>query len=227
MRDAIVALLQAPGRVRRIDPTTLASVRSCFAERVEAHLGAGANRHPLGFLLVSEPLGGGACLRCHVWPAGWAVPQGQESGQTHDHSYELNSLVLLGSLRQQTFDAEFDVGGDHDVLRVDYTADASEPRSSGLRARLVAETDEIFDAGTAYRLPAARVHRVDAVARPLATIVLAVPVSGAPAPRVFVSSGHRAPGKFVRSPLDSSEIAAARAAISGLRWADKAPQSKA
>jgi hypothetical protein len=221
MRDAVIALLRAKGRVRQVDAATMASVTSFFAERVDADLASGAQRHPLGFLVVSEPLGDGVFLRYHVWPAGWAVPHGQESGQTHDHSYELNSLVVAGSLRQRTFDAVLDFRGGHDVLEVDYTPVGSALRRTGLRARLDEETDEIFATGTAYRLAPGTVHRVDAVGRPSATVVLAIPAAGAPAPLVFVPSDQDVPGEFDRGPLDAGELSAAREVISVLRCAGK------
>jgi hypothetical protein len=227
MRNAVIALLRAEGRVRHLDASTMASVSSFFAERVDIELSAGARRHPLGFLVVSEPLSGGFILRYHVWPAGWAVPRGQESGQTHDHSYELNSLVLLGSLRQRTFQTVLDMRGNYDVLEVDYTLLGSALRHTGLRARLVGDADETFGAGTAYRLTPATVHRVDAV-RPLATLVLVTPTPDTPAPRVFVPCGQNIPGEFSRDRLGAGELAAARAAIRELReraapWSHMAP----
>jgi hypothetical protein len=193
------------------------SVRSFFVERVDANLPSEARRHPLGFLVVSEPLADGLLLRYHVWPADWTLPKGQEGGETHDHSYELNSLVVLGSLRQYTFRPRFDIRGGHDVLEVDYTPAGSVLRRTGLRVHLEAETDETFGVGMAYRLASGTVHRVEAVGRPTATLVLSVPAPGAIAPRVFVPSDQDAPGEFVRDRLDAGELSAAREAISGLR----------
>lgn len=212
MRDTIIALLRGEDRVRRLDAAVMASVTCFFAQRVGTGLSR-ARRHPLGFLMLSEPLGGGLVLRYHVWPAGWSIPQGQKSGQTHDHSYELNSLLVLGSLRQRTFRPMLDVDGGHEVLEVNYTPQGSALRRTGLRARLVEETDETFEAGTAYRLAPGTVHHVEAICRPSATLVLSIPALGAPMPRVFVARGQNAPCEFIRDKLDEGELTAAREAI--------------
>jgi hypothetical protein len=217
MRDAVVALLRSEGRVRHLDDRVMASITAFFVERVNTDLARAARRHPLGFLVVSDPIDVGLVLRYHVWPTGWALPEGQESGQTHDHLYELNSLVVGGSLRQRTFQAMIDVCGGHEVLEVDYTASGSALRRTSLRARLVGETDEIFGVGTAYRLAPGTVHHVEAVGRPSATLVLSVSVPGRTTARVFVPREQSIPGEFIRDHLDAGELAAAREAIFGLR----------
>ena len=218
MHDVIVELLRVQGRVRFVHAATMALVTSFFAERVAANLTSGARRHPLGFLFVSEPLGVNLILRYHFWPADWAMPHGQEGGRTHDHCYELNSLVVAGSLRQRTFQAVRDVDGGHDVLEVDYTHTpmSSALRRTGLRARLDEQTDEVFSPGTAYRLASGTVHHVEAVTLPAATLVLTVPIPGAPAPRVLVPCDQDAPGEFLRDRLDAAEVATAREAINRL-----------
>jgi hypothetical protein len=213
MRDVILGLLRAGGRIRRFDAATTASVRSFFAQHLDARLESEGRRHPLGFLVVSQPLDEGVVLRYHLWPSGWAPRLEQESGQTHDHSYELNSVIVAGSLRQRTFRAALDITGTHDVLEVEYRPEGSALRRSGLRARLIEEVDETFGEGTAYRLPPGTVHRVDAVGRPAATLVLAIPASTPSAPRVFVPSGEQAPGEFIRDRFDAAELLAARETI--------------
>ena len=218
MRDKIVALLRAEGQLRRLDAATMASVASFFMRHVETNLETTARRHPLGFVVISEPVCEGLVLRYHIWPRDWGVPDGQESGQTHDHSFELNSLVLGGSLRQLTFEAVIASSGGHEIFEVHYGAEVgSDLRRTGQRARLERETDETFAAATAYRLPPRVVHYVETVRRPAATLVLSVAYPGAPAPRVFVPLGQKAPGAFPREILDPKEIAIARSAIAELR----------
>jgi hypothetical protein len=118
-----------------------------------------------------------------------------------------------------TFQAVYDSRGKHDIFEVEYAPAISVLRHTGLRARLDAETAEIFRTGMAYRLAPGTVHRVDAVCRPTATLVLNVLAPGAPAPRVFVPSDSDAPEGFIRDRLDARELKAVRAALSGLRSA--------
>jgi hypothetical protein len=191
----------------------MASVRSFFVQHLDARLESDARRHPLGFLIVSQPLDD-LVLRYHLWPSGWTPPLEQVSGQTHDHSYELNSVIVAGSLRQRTFRAALDPRGTHDVLEVEYRPERSALRRTGLRARLIEETDETFGVGIAYRLSPGTVHRVDAIGRPTATLALAIRALTGSAPRVFVPFGEQPPGEFIRDRFDAAELLAAREAIS-------------
>ena len=217
IRDNVVAILRDEGQIRHVDKGRLASATCFFLERIDATLQT-ARRHPLGFIVISESLGNHLTLRYHLWPQGWEVPEGQETGQTHDHCFELNSLILCGSLRQYTFGATMDPAGGHAVFEIDYVSSgASKLRDTGLTATLEQNADDVFHAGIAYRLPQGIVHCVDTVRRPAATLVLSIGVPDAPQPRVFVPLGKNPPGVFDRERLDDGEIATARVAIAELR----------
>jgi len=192
-------------------------VASFFAERVESRLERDAQRHPLGFVVLTEQLDNNLALRYHVWPVGWSLPHGQEGSETHDHSYELNSLVILGSLRQRTFKPISDECGSYDTWKVAYSPGTSSLHRIGQKVNLRVDADDTFVAGTAYRLSAGLPHHVEMIERPAATLVLSVTAKNAPSPRVFVPTGVDGPGKFARTPLNPAELAAVNAAISGLR----------
>lgn len=217
MRNDIVALLRAEEPIRRLDPITMAYVTSFFVDHVESRLDGGARRHPLGFIVITEPVSKDLVLRYHLWPPDWSVPAGQENGQTHDHCFELNSLIIIGSLRQVTFRATSDPAGEYEIFEIDYLSGASGLRATALKAVLQQDSDDIFEAGTAYRLRPRIVHCVETLTRPVATLVLSVAAASAPPPRAFSPQGQNPPGAFSREQLDDCEIAIARRAIADLR----------
>jgi hypothetical protein len=217
MRKALIALLRADGRVRHHDPSTMAWITSFFADHVESRLAQDARRHPLGFFFLTEKINASLTLRYHVWPVGWAIPHGQEGSETHDHYYELNSLIIQGSLHQKTFKTIDDMCGTHDILEVDYATGSSSLRCTGSKTNLDVVTEDTFGVGTAYRLESGLPHYVEVKERPSATLVLSVKVENAPPARVFVPTHLAAPGEFVRAGLTPAELDDAQAAIYGLR----------
>lgn len=216
MRDEIVALLRAPGECKRIGKATLAAVAEHFVDQFLTNLEKRARHHPLGFVVISEPIDESLVLRYHLWPTDWAVPPGQENGQTHDHCFELTSLIVGGSLRQQTYRPVLDEDGGYEVVSVDYTSGRSELHRTGTKARLEPETDKVFDGGTVYRLVPGVVHYIETVRRPAATLVLAISSPGAAAPQVYIPVGRDMPGEFARDLLNSSELSSVRAAVASL-----------
>ncbi|WP_133239281.1 hypothetical protein [Microvirga sp. KLBC 81] len=175
-----------------------------------------ARRHPLGFLYASEAVSDGMNLRYHLWPEGWHVPETQAGGEIHDHIYQLNSLVLGGALRHETFEAVLAQDGDYELLEVAYSTAESSMCRTGARVVLRQLTNEVHGAGTAYRLAPGVIHRASAVAAPAATLVLTIPKSAAPAPRVLIPVGQGAPQAFARRQLTDGEIAEARKLLENL-----------
>jgi hypothetical protein len=195
-------------------------MKSFFLERVRAGLEATAQRHPLGFFLISERIHDNFVLRYHIWTENWVIPVGQESGRIHDHCYELNSLVIAGSLNQRTFNVHVSNNGAHDIFEVHYRTMNSGLFPTGLRAHIELEYDETFDVGTAYRLPAGVIHCADPLKAPTATLVLAISIPGALPPRVLVEIGQDPPGEFNRAPLDLEEISLLKQAILKMNLAE-------
>jgi hypothetical protein len=214
-RDDVVALLRASGRVRRLPSESLTAIRALSVQYVEANLSTAAREHPLGFVVLSEQIAEGVALRYHIWPEAWSVPEGQEVGETHDHCFELNSIIVSGALRQLNFRALIgENSGQHDLYQVVYAGTGgSALRETGLRARLEQLGDETFEAGTAYRLAPGEIHCVHIPIRPTATLMLAVSQPNTPPPRVFIPRGRYAPPDFPRRHLDASQVAVVRAAI--------------
>jgi hypothetical protein len=207
MHDNLLYLLRQHGRIRRLDARTCAELNAYFRHRVQELLSAEARRHPLGFVLIYDPLIQDRSLRYHLWPVGWGVPEGQETGEIHDHRYELNSIVVAGSLGQFTYDPNASTDGTHRVYEVKYEAQTSELLDADRWATLREIADDHFSAGTAYRLEPRAVHRIETLQRPAASIVLTISQPRSPTPRVFVPRGRQPPPTFSRGTLTAPEIA--------------------
>jgi hypothetical protein len=216
MVDDIVALLRGGPAVRQLTEPALRQAAAFLRTRIEPLLDTTARRHPLGFLYASEAVSDGMNLRYHLWPEAWHVPDTQTGSEIHDHVYELNSLVLGGALRHETFEAAPDQDGDCELLEVAYSGEESSLRRTGARVVLRRLTDDVHGAGTAYRLPPGIIHRASAVAAPAATLVLTVGQSPAPVPRVVIPDGYEAPQSFARRRLLDAEIAEARELLESL-----------
>ncbi|WP_048707420.1 hypothetical protein [Microvirga massiliensis] len=216
MANNIVSLLRGAPAVRQLTEYDHLQAVSFFRSRMGSLLNTEVRRHPLGFLYASEVVSNGMSLRYHLWPEGWHVPATQTASEIHDHVYELNSLVLRGALRHETFEAVAAQDGDHELLEVAYSAEESSVLRTGARVVLRPLADEIHGVGTAYRLPPGVIHRASALAAPAATLVLTVAQPAAPAPRVFIPVGHEAPQPFARRQLTDGETAEARRLLENL-----------
>lgn len=201
MLEDLTSMLRAAGRVRTLSTEATRTVQAFVFDRVRQLIKTSARRHPLGFVLIADP---GTSLRYHLWPSWWPVPAGQETGEIHDHIFELNSLIIAGELRQLTYAPTISGAGTHRVFEVDYSPAASGMIETQNSVALEIITDERFKVGTAYRLDAGMVHRVETTQRLAGTIVL--PIADQPrAPRVFVESGSVAPPRFERSLLSDED----------------------
>jgi hypothetical protein len=210
MADNIISLLRGGAPVRQLNDDDVRQAVSFFRSQVEPLLNTTARRHPLGFLYASEAVSDGLSLRYHLWPEGWHVPETQSGSEIHDHVYELNSLVLGGVLRHETFEAVPTPDGDCELLEVAYSAEGSSLRRTETRVALRPLSNEVYGAGTAYRLSPGIIHRASAVAAPAATLVLTVAQSATPVPRVILPVGHEVPQPYERCQLTDGEILEAR-----------------
>jgi hypothetical protein len=216
MANFLMDLLRASGSPRMLNEATLEKVVEVFKNKVSSTLESEARHHPLGFIYVSERLDDRMTLRYHLWPPSWAAPAGQQNGTLHDHQFELNSIVVAGSLQQTSFTCRYDVNGNYSVFDVKYSPVGSVLEASGDRANLEIKASDTFRAGSAYRLPPGVPHEVEPATRPAATIVLAI-LGAVPTPaRVFVLRGQVPTGEFERAPLNLEEVEAAKSTLQAL-----------
>lgn len=216
MDDDLLTIFFQSGSVRKTDADALKRIRDFFRARMDVLLEQSTCRHPLGFFYAVEQVSNGVNLRYHIWPKGWAIPQDQAGGEIHDHIFELNSVILAGSMRHQTYDFLPSGEGRHEILTVTYNREGSQLNRSGQRGELKVISDEVYKPGTVYRVPAGTIHRADASEAPAATLVLAVNNKNQSNPRVVIEYNHSIPANFVREKLEKSDLVAARFVLAQL-----------
>lgn len=144
------------------------------------------------------------------------MPKQEEGKEIHDHVYELNSLVLAGSMQHETFGLTPTKGGRHEMFRVIYTHQGSGLCTTGQMVELQASTQHIYSAGMAYRLEAGVLHRVTPHMLPIATLVLTIRQDAPASARVVVEQGKEIGAGFCRKYLTAQDIERARAALAHL-----------
>jgi hypothetical protein len=162
--------------------------------------------HPLGFFHLAEDVGPDARLRVHVWPRGWTVSDEQVGGEIHDHVFDLRSLVLAGSIKNEVFEAVEDRNGKFRLLNIEYGRDTSRVGLSGPAVRLEELSDCVHTSGEVYSVRAGVFHRSSAKETPAITLVLAASPSMGKHPLVALAAGHPPPSAFMRRNLNSVEL---------------------
>lgn len=206
MRSALIAQLSSQSLASAIDANFLREARMFFRDSFKALLEASVRRHPLGFVYAAEQVTEGVFLRYHFWPSDWSMPSLEEGREDHDHTYELSSLVILGSLKHQTFSATESDLGSLQIFDVSYERGDSTLRATGRRVLVQELQCQLYRAGQCYRLPPGTIHRATPIARPLATLVLTREGASKSKPRVLGSVGGIAPVAFHRRELNPTEI---------------------
>jgi hypothetical protein len=173
--------------------------------------------HPLGFFHLAEEVGPGIRLRVHVWPQGWSVPDEQIGGEIHNHVFDLRSLVLFGSIRNEVFEAVENRDGEYRLLDVEYGPAISRVIPSGPAVRLEEAGYCVYTAGEVYNLRASVLHRSSAKATPAITLVLAACASVGEHPVVALAAGRQPPSAFQRRNLSSAELLLLLQAVRCLR----------
>lgn len=138
-------------------------------ELVEAAQGASDFRlHPLGFFYLQDAVVEGRTRRVHVW-----LPDGPDRPENdrHQHSFDIESLVVAGRMRSELFRFEEEADGPEAEYAVTYDAQESILTPSGRRGRLLPIASFETAAGASYRLEAGVIHRVAVIARPCITVV--------------------------------------------------------
>lgn len=166
-----------------------------------------ATAHPLGFIhfdlaLVSKQ-SPGTMVRLHIWDRRLTSPD--DAGNIHDHTWELTSLVMLGSLRDKNFVPVHDSDGSFRGTRVIY-GQTNEFEDAG-RFQLRAQSDSVHRAGAVYSIPSRIVHESDPIGQPTVTLVIGTPdENAATLGPLILSRGAIAPkGTPSRRPVSKAE----------------------
>ncbi len=127
--------------------------------------------HPLGFFYLQDAVGQWRTRRVHVWlPGGPDRPENDR----HQHSFDIESLVVAGRMRSELFRFEEDTEGPEAEYAVSYDGQESTLTPSGRRGRLLPIASFETAAGASYRLEAGVIHRVVVIARPCVSVVRAL-----------------------------------------------------
>lgn len=167
-----------------------------------------ATQHPLGFLHVDlSPLVPCGSARLHLWNEEF-VGQADPLGRLHDHTWELRSAVLAGSLVDHVLEPSSDPRGPLVAYAVRYGNHANQLERLAGHWRLEEVEARSVGVGSIYSLAAGLVHRTEVSELP--TVTLVVPIErGGPGPRVFASSALKDVGAAPRRPVSAQAVRAA------------------
>jgi len=114
--------------------------------------------HPTGFVVLpldSDPTG---ALRLHLWPPG-ARQYGDPRWPVHDHTWELRSEILCGTVTSRGYTVIDDPEGDARLYAVDYsTRRSSALRRSDRPVRVHANPPRTLHPAEAYEVAAGDFH---------------------------------------------------------------------
>ena len=124
--------------------------------------------HPLGFYYLINCTTVDITRRVHVW---LKLAGDRPINDIHNHSYDVESLVALGMLRNDLFHFTENANGMILEFRVSYKAGNSFLQSTGKHGAI--ETVKTFQtpAGKRYRLRAGLIHRAVVTAGPCVTVL--------------------------------------------------------
>ena len=103
-------------------------------------------------------------VRIHVWSPKLVKSGMDESGDVHDHRFDLVSHVLVGAVAHEEIFPEEDGGGDWSMLSLTHARAAKDTGYHGPTSPLpgrfsVRRNSMMIQAGDSYRYPAGRFHR--------------------------------------------------------------------
>jgi hypothetical protein len=133
-----------------------------------------STKHPLGFLHVdltpamTAPMKGEA-FRLHIWGSDDAEPDAL--GALHEHTWQLTSLVIVGSLLDRNYVAEPDADGGYEGVRVNYGVQNTFAAEGVWSLRLV--RTRVVRAGGIYNIAPRVVHETTLLSTPTVTLVRA------------------------------------------------------
>ncbi len=146
-----------------------------FAGPAAEHIAAGqvrAVRHPLGFVCL--PLWRltdlGFCI--HIWTT-LVEPARLATSPVHCHSWDLASLVLYGTIRNEEINVFDTTDPTHRVFEVEQHGDVDEIRATARLVRYSVSAGQMIMPGEVYQLPAGTFHNTIVPTREAATLVVA------------------------------------------------------
>ena len=131
-------------------------------------------KHPLGFMHfeLTSIVGRAPSerVRLHLWSQETREWQ-DRLGTIHSHTWELNSLVLLGGLKDTVYEAVENGAGKYRAVEVTYGPSGPESKPTGDLFELRGASVREVTASHAYRLPAGTLHGSEPLAVPTVTLL--------------------------------------------------------
>ncbi|MYA60689.1 MAG: hypothetical protein F4X40_09100 [Chloroflexi bacterium] len=124
--------------------------------------------HPLGFFFLKYCAGNEQARRIHVWLGNNAT---RTTNQLHLHSFDIESVVVVGKIRNELFRYRETAGGAVMEFEVSYNDGKSLLRRTGSVGELDPMGSFETPAGSWYRLEAGVIHRVIVEEAPCVTLV--------------------------------------------------------
>ncbi len=155
--------------------------------------------HPLGFFYLQDKVGQDITQRIHVW-----LPDGTDrlENDRHSHSYDIESLVVIGKMRSELFRFRPTAEGTDLEFVVSYESGKSILRPTGKLGVLDAVVSFETQASARYLLRAGVIHRVTVDEVPCVT-VLTTFERGAPIYSYGVANEEQ---PFLRRAVKQEEI---------------------
>lgn len=124
--------------------------------------------HPLGFFYLQDKIGEGITQRVHVW-----LPNGPDRPENdrHSHSYEIESLVVVGRMHSELFQFRQTADGTDIEFAVSYESGKSILRPTGKRGVLDMVASFETRASARYLLKAGIIHRATVREVPCVTVL--------------------------------------------------------
>lgn len=168
--------------------------------------------HPNGFIqldLMLDPESRIANRRLHVWPDNSDdFPRQKVRTSIHDHKFDMSSEILVGELRQVTFNFSLEwemlEGPTHQIYVARYSErHSSTLEPSGAVCRLASMSEEVYEPGEIYEQDAATFHDTEIPDGVLtATLMTKVKEYEFHQPRVMVPIGFTPDNDFRRDEVD-------------------------
>ena len=157
-------------------------------------------KHPFGFSYFQNKIGRGIYTRVHVW---FEPVEDRPPNDSHQHSYVLESKVVLGQLANELFRFQDSKKGSVLEFAVSYEYGEATLRSTGRSGLLAPIASFVTSCGGQYRLEAGVIHRVSMEVIPSVTVVTTIE-RGMP---VFAYGPGDVERPFLRRIVDSAEAA--------------------
>ena len=113
--------------------------------------------HPYGFFIIKLDVTPGCQLRIHVWLDD-PRPTQDPDWPPHDHNFAIDSLVLYGSLINQTWKVVPNGAGQHVLYRVNYKGQYSALNRTNENVDCSLESEACLSAGMTYSVPLETFH---------------------------------------------------------------------